>query len=200
MMILLNNQIVVLLALLPLVVSFFPKNNLGGKKNVIRESAFIVKGEIFEGNPIGKFIWDQVWKLPIMKPGKPGTSPTTFGDNALVLKANILQLYGDQPSVDGAPIAEGEMGRFLEGSAFLGLQQFYNSFGGVYKLLMGPKSFIVVSDPAVMKHILRDNAKAYDKGVLAEILEPIMGQGLIPAKPETAIVRRRAILPGFHKK
>ncbi len=52
----------------------------------------------------------------------------------------------------------------------------------------------------VLKHILVDNAKAYDKGVLAEILEPIMGKGLIPATPELARVRRRAILPGFHKK
>ena len=25
--------------------------------------------EIFEGNPIGKKIWDAVWKLPIMQPG-----------------------------------------------------------------------------------------------------------------------------------
>ncbi len=73
-------------------------------------------------------------------------------------------------------------------------------YGGVYKLVLGPKSFIVVSDPAITKHILRDNSKAYDKGVLAEILEPIMGKGLIPADPETAKTRRRAILPGFHKK
>lgn len=39
----------------------------------------------------------------------------------------------------------------------------------------------------------------YDKGILAEILEPIMGKGLIPADPETWKVRRKAIVPGFHK-
>lgn len=39
----------------------------------------------------------------------------------------------------------------------------------------------------------------YDKGILAEILEPIMGKGLIPADPETWSVRRRAIVPAFHK-
>lgn len=32
-----------------------------------------------------------------------------------------------------------------------------------------------------------------------QILEPIMGKGLIPADPETWKVRRRAIVPGFHK-
>jgi hypothetical protein len=64
----------------------------------------------------------------------------------------------------------------------------------VYKLLFGPKSFIVVSDPIVAKHILRDNARAYDKGVLAEILKPIMGKGLIPADPgELEELRRPCI-------
>lgn len=72
-------------------------------------------------------------------------------------------------------------------------------FGPAYKLCFGPKSFIVISDPVMIRHILRDNAKAYDKGVLAEILEPIMGKGLIPADPATWKVRRRAIVPGFHK-
>ena len=36
--------------------------------------------------------------------------------------------------------------------------------------------------------------------MLAEILEPIMGKGLIPADPATWKVRRRAIVPSFHKK
>jgi hypothetical protein len=35
--------------------------------------------------------------------------------------------------------------------------------------------------------------------VLAEILEPIMGKGLIPADLETWKPRRRAIVPAFHK-
>jgi len=35
--------------------------------------------------------------------------------------------------------------------------------------------------------------------VLAEILEPIMGTGLIPADLETWKPRRRAIVPAFHK-
>ena len=35
--------------------------------------------------------------------------------------------------------------------------------------------------------------------MLAEILEPIMGKGLIPADLETWKPRRRAIVPAFHK-
>ena len=158
-----------------------------------------MKKELFDGNKFGLWVWDKVWELDVMKPGKPGTSPTTFGDAANVIKANILQVYGEQPSADGAPLAEGKVDGLLEGSLFLGLRNYYEKFGSVYKLLFGPKSFIVVSDPIIAKHILRDNAKAYDKGILAEILEPIMGKGLIPADPETWKVRRRAIVPGFHK-
>jgi cytochrome P450 len=45
----------------------------------------------------------------------------------------------------------------------------------------------------------QDNAFNYDKGVLAEILEPIMGKGLIPADLETWKVRRRAVVPAFHR-
>ena len=71
-------------------------------------------------------------------------------------------------------------------------------FGGVYKLLFGPKSFIVISDPTIAKYILAENNKLYDKGILAEILAPIMGKGLIPADPVTWKVRRRAIVPGKH--
>ena len=84
-----------------------------------------LKMAIFEGNPIGKAIWDNVWKLPLLSPGKPGQSPTTFGDAALVLKSNILQLYGDEASVDGAPLAVGEIEGLLEGSLFLGLRTYY---------------------------------------------------------------------------
>ena len=69
----------------------------------------------------------------------------------------------------------------------------------MFKLAFGPKAFIIVSDPAIAKHILRSNASSYDKGILAEILEPIMGKGLIPADFETWKLRRRAIVPAFHQ-
>jgi cytochrome P450 len=58
---------------------------------------------------------------------------------------------------------------------------------------------MVVTDPVVARHILRENVDGYDKGALALVLEDIMGKGLIPADPETWAKRRRAIAPGFHK-
>jgi len=81
---------------------------------------------------------------------------------------------------------------------FLALQDYYKQRGGVYKLAFGPKVFYVVSCPVVAKHILRTAALKFDKGVLAEILEPIMGKGLIPADYVTWQTRRRALVPAFH--
>jgi beta-ring hydroxylase len=73
-------------------------------------------------------------------------------------------------------------------------------YGSVFRLSFGPKSFVVVSDPSVAKGILLTNAKSYSKGLLAEILEFVMGSGLIPADGEVWRVRRRAILPSLHKR
>lgn len=47
--------------------------------------------EVFEGNPIGKWAWANVWKLPLFKLGEPGQSPCTFGDSANIFRTNIEQ-------------------------------------------------------------------------------------------------------------
>jgi hypothetical protein len=65
--------------------------------------------------------------------------------------------------VDGAPLAEGEVSSMTDGTAFLGLFQYYQKYGPVYKLCFGPKSFVVISDPTIAKFVLRTNAAAYDK-------------------------------------
>jgi cytochrome P450 len=90
----------------------------------------------------------------------------------------------------------GQLEELAGGPLFLLLADYYKKHGPVYKLMFGPRSFMVVSDPVMVRHILRTNSLKYDKGVLAEILEPIMGKGLIPADPITWKTRRRAIVPG----
>ena len=142
--------------------------------------------------------WEFVWKLDFLQKGQPGTE-ITLGDSANVLRTNIEQIYGGFPSLDGCPLAEGDIADIADGTMFIGLQKYAQNYGSPYKLCFGPKSFLVVSDPVQMKHILRDANTNYDKGVLAEILKPIMGKGLIPADPETWSVRRRQIVPAFHK-
>ena len=44
------------------------------------------------------------------------------------------------------------------------------------------------------------NAGAYSKGLLSEILDFVMGTGLIPADGQIWRSRRRAIVPSLHKK
>jgi len=142
--------------------------------------------------------WDAVWKLPVMQPTEPGTK-CSFGDSALVLKSNIEQIYGGSPSADGCPLATGVLDDIADGTMFVGLQQYFEANGSPYKLCFGPKSFLVISDAVQARHILGAQNACYDKGMLEELLEPIMGKGLIPADPETWKIRRREIVPGFHK-
>lgn len=48
--------------------------------------------------------------------------------------------------------------------------------------------------------VLVTNAVKYSKGLLSEILDFVMGQGLIPADGDVWKVRRRAIVPALHKR
>ena len=107
-----------------------------------------------------------------------------------------------QPNAGGAniPQADGLLSDLVgDEPLFKPLYKWFLEYGGVFRLAFGPKCFVVVSDPIVARHILKENAFNYDKGVLAEILKPIMGKGLIPADLETWKPRRRAVTPGFHK-
>ena len=106
--------------------------------------------------------WDMVWKLDMMQLGEPGKE-MTFGDTANVLRTNIEQIYGGYPSLDGCPLAEGELSDIADGTMFIGLQNYYKTYGSPYKLCFGPKSFLVVSDPVQARHLLRDANKNYDK-------------------------------------
>ncbi|KAJ4881211.1 hypothetical protein Rs2_38266 [Raphanus sativus] len=115
-------------------------------------------------------------------------------DNASNLFTNLLS----GGSLGSMPTAEGAVSDLFGKPLFLSLYDWFIEHGGVYKLAFGPKAFVVISDPIVARHVLRENAFSYDKGVLAEILEPIMGKGLIPADLDTWKLRRRAITPAFH--
>lgn len=67
-------------------------------------------------------------------------------------------------------------------------------------LVLGTKRiFLAIAVQSLTFVVVKENYENYDKGVLAEILEPIMGKGLIPADIETWKPRRRAIAPAFHK-
>ena len=169
----------------------------------------IIEGPAFA--PLRMTLW-QPPDISFKKKHPPG-----IVDNVKIFMNNALQLVGLAESFDGAPLVQGissyngTAGAFLSriidgnlvelagGPLFLMLEGYAKKFGSIFKLTFGPKSFMVISDPVMAKHILKDNPMNYDKGILAEILEPVMGKGLIPADLETWRVRRKAIVPGFHK-
>lgn len=175
-----------------------------------------------------KFGGISFWKRKMLAPpplskysdrGTPG-SKTSGLDSFRILFNNLLQFLGNE-SEDGAPvaawdpvesftregpfkfmyyIATGNLQELAGGPLFLLLAKYYNEYGPAFKLAFGPRSFIVISDPVMARHILTQKKGTYDKGMLAEILAPIMGKGLIPADPDTWKKRRRVIVPGFHKR
>ena len=167
-------------------------------------------------------IWDWFWDtMPFLKAGEKG-DPLGLGDVARTFKVNIEQIFGSIPAPDGAPLAAADVEGLDFKALFLGMKTYFDKcgstpplttapphrptascprgrYGSLFKMCFGPKSFMVVADPVVARHILKENPKGYDKGALALVLEDIMGKGLIPADPETWSKRRRAIAPGFHK-
>jgi carotene epsilon-monooxygenase len=74
----------------------------------------------------------------------------------------------------------------------------------VYLLPTGPvSSFLVISDPAAAKHVLRatDNSQRniYDKGLVAEVSKFLFGEGFAIAGGEQWRARRRAVSPSLHR-
>lgn len=98
------------------------------------------------------------------------------------------------------PVARGDIREIVGQPVFIPLYKLFLIYGKVFRLSFGPKTFVIVSDAEVAKHILLNNATAYSKGLLSEILDFVMGKGLIPADGEIWKVRRRAIVPALHRK
>lgn len=150
----------------------------------------------------------RIWRAQLSEdpsrtsPGSQKPPPALSVRDAIDLWVeNILVFYAGRPARDSAPVAEGNPTDLTSGRPFfLTLHNYFVNTGSLYKLSFGPKVFIVVQDPVIARSILRDNSMSYDKGILSEVLEEIMGKGLIPADYQTWKVRRRAIVPAFHVK
>ena len=117
--------------------------------------------------PLRMTLWQPVEKTVVKK------EPPGFFDSFKILLNNALQMMGLAKSLDGAPLVQGVntfkgsplqlFSRLMDGNLqelaggplFLLLHDYYKLYGPVYKLAFGPKSFIVVSDPVMVKHILK---------------------------------------------
>lgn len=139
-----------------------------------------VAGEQFDGIPVQNK-WMTIVAENVESYGKTDAKEGQQQMQSLIQNA----VMGRMERITGAP-----MPVFLEG---------YGESCGIYKIVIGPRSVVVVSDPVILKRILTSSQENYTKGILSEVLEPIMGKGLIPADPVTWRSRRKALVPGFHK-
>ena len=164
------------------------KGSMDGFDWQLERARRLLEGPAF--SPLRMTLWQPNYESTEKK-----TPPGMF-DQAKILFNNALQMTGLAESLDGAPLVQGvntfkgsplkllskvidgDLAELAGGPLFLLLNRYYKEYGSVFKLAFGPKSFIVVSDPILAKHILKESPGNYDKGILAEILEPVMGKVL----------------------
>ncbi|ONH96361.1 hypothetical protein PRUPE_7G123500 [Prunus persica] len=139
---------------------------------------------------------------------KPTTTSTTTNSkpsswvspNWLTSLTRTLTISKNDDS--GIPIASAQLedvSELLGGALFLPLFKWMNQYGPIYRLAAGPRNFVVVSDPAIAKHVLRNYGK-YAKGLVAEVSEFLFGSGFAIAEGPLWTARRRAVVPSLHKK
>uniref|UniRef100_A0A7N0R9F4 Carotene epsilon-monooxygenase n=1 Tax=Kalanchoe fedtschenkoi TaxID=63787 RepID=A0A7N0R9F4_KALFE len=115
---------------------------------------------------------------------------------------SLTQLLKSGGDDSGIPIANAKLedvSELLGGALFLPLFKWMNEYGPIYRLAAGPRNFVVVSDPAIAKHVLRNYGK-YAKGLVAEVSEFLFGSGFAIAEGQLWTARRRAVVPSLHKK
>eukprot|EP01025_Chloroclados_australasicus_P041475 TRINITY_DN4391_c0_g1_i1.p1 TRINITY_DN4391_c0_g1~~TRINITY_DN4391_c0_g1_i1.p1 ORF type:complete len:530 (+),score=58.50 TRINITY_DN4391_c0_g1_i1:23-1591(+) len=114
------------------------------------------------------------------------------------------RLWGGKSDI---PVVEARMqdiSNLLGGGLFQALHKWTLETGNIYLLPTGPiSSFLVVSDPLIIKHILTssDNSKRplFSKGLVAEASNFLFGDGFAVAGGEHWKARRKVVAPSLHR-
>lgn len=112
------------------------------------------------------------------------TTTTTSWVSPDWLTSLTQSLKSGQDDDSGIPVASAKLedvSELLGGALFLPLFKWMNEYGPIYRLAAGPRNFVVVSDPAIAKHVLRNYGK-YAKGLVAEVSEFLFGSGFAIAE------------------
>ncbi|KAI8559912.1 hypothetical protein RHMOL_Rhmol04G0212800 [Rhododendron molle] len=138
-------------------------------------------------------------------PHKPNTTtnnnkPTSWvsPDWLTTLTKSLSLSKKDDSNIPIASAKLDDVSDLLGGALFLPLFKWMKEYGPIYRLAAGPRNFVVVSDPAIAKHVLRNYGK-YSKGLVSEVSEFLFGSGLAIAEGQLWTVRRRAVVPSLHK-
>ncbi|VAH17855.1 unnamed protein product [Triticum turgidum subsp. durum] len=135
--------------------------------------------------------------------GGGGDKPTTSWVSPDWLTSLSRSVLGRGNDDSGIPVASAKLDDvqdLLGGALFLPLFKWFREEGPVYRLAAGPRDFVIVSDPAVAKHVLRGYGTRYEKGLVAEVSEFLFGSGFAIAEGALWTVRRRAVVPSLHKR
>ncbi|XAR54734.1 Carotene epsilon-monooxygenase [Bertholletia excelsa] len=147
-------------------------------------------------------------KSAIEKPSTTNKKPPNIGNDKpnswvspdwLTSLTRSLTMGKDDSNIPIASAKLDDVSDLLGGALFLPLFKLMNAYGPIYRLAAGPRNFVVVSDPAVAKHVLRNYGK-YAKGLVSEVSEFLFGSGFAIAEGQLWTVRRRAVVPSLHKK
>jgi carotene epsilon-monooxygenase len=119
-------------------------------------------------------------KSSLKKSPEPSSSSWVSPDWLTSLSRSLSVRKDDS----GIPIASAKLddvSDLLGGALFLPLFKWMEENGPIYRLAAGPKDFVVVSDPAIAKHVLKNYGK-YAKGLVAEVSEFLFGSGFAIAE------------------
>lgn len=72
-------------------------------------------------------------------------------------------------------------------------------YGGLVRYRFAHKPAFLVSEPALIRRVLQENAKNYAKGISYESLRLLLGQGLLVSEGELWKKQRRLAQPAFHR-
>ncbi|XP_043706032.1 carotene epsilon-monooxygenase, chloroplastic [Telopea speciosissima] len=130
---------------------------------------------------------------------KSGSNGSWVSPDWLTSFTRLLSIGRDDSGIPVASAKLEDVSDLLGGALFLPLFKWMNEYGPIYRLAAGPRNFVIVSDPAIAKHVLRNYGK-YAKGLVSEVSEFLFGSGFAIAEGSLWTARRRAVVPSLHKK
>ncbi|OEL23350.1 Carotene epsilon-monooxygenase, chloroplastic [Dichanthelium oligosanthes] len=110
------------------------------------------------------------------------TTPWVSPDWLTSLSRTVGRAGADDSGIPVASAKLDDVQDLLGGALFLPLFKWFREEGPVYRLAAGPRDFVIVSDPAVAKHVLRGYGSRYEKGLVAEVSEFLFGSGFATAE------------------
>ncbi|KAI0510953.1 hypothetical protein KFK09_011568 [Dendrobium nobile] len=115
-------------------------------------------------------------------PGGSESGGSWVSPNWLSSLARSLSAKGDDSGIPVANARLEDVSDLLGGALFLPLYKWMLEYGPVFRLAAGPRDFVIVSDPATAKHVLRSYGSKYAKGLVSEVSQFLFGSGFAIAE------------------